>query len=369
MTKLLWIYECVLGIFLVITIMHILVMPKLEKRPLQQRPFVTVCVPLRNERKNVDGLMASLLSLTYPNVEILLLDDQSTDGTYEKLQKYAMNYPRVTVIQGAPLEKGWIGKTFACHQLGKQATGDYLLFIDADVRIKPETIEKALGTLAHHQSKLLTGFPYFPVRHILEKWLVQLQHFIVYFHLPVLVANHTTWPSFTAATGTFLFFDKKAYDEIGGHAAIQGEIVDDVTIAREIKKAGHKVTLLNVTKDITCYMYHSNREVWEGFAKNVYSGLNRSILFVVSLTIFYSVSFVLPLFLAMYGIFTGNFFYVVPLFTIWLQRLFVDLASKQYGFSFLYQPVAIMAFIVLMFDSMRRNYTSKGYEWKGRRYE
>jgi len=346
-------------------------MPILNRKSIYEvnNELVSVLVPLRNEERNVVGLIQSLKELTYPNVEFIFLDDHSTDRTYSKLSNCIKDDTRFRVLKGKELPSGWVGKVFACHQLSKVAGGEYLLFLDADVRVKEDTLEKAINLLKTYRSGLLTGFARFPTDVFLAKLLVPMQHFLVFFHLPNIIANRTTLPSFTAAHGGFMFFDKRVYEKVGGHSAVKDSLVEDVHLAREVKRIGNKVTLTNISSHVTCFMYASNLEVWNGFLKNTFSGVGRSVFSIVLISVFYFTFYVFPLFLAIGGLLFSDSFYILPLIIILAQTLIIDLSSRQGIGRFFYMPLAASAFILLMFSSMRIGIKSKGYEWKGRMYE
>ncbi|UNL87071.1 glycosyltransferase [Priestia koreensis] len=332
-------------------------------------PLVSVLIPMRNEERNVDELLQSVQGLTYPNLEILVLNDQSTDRTGEKLEMHMKDDQRIRVMNGKQLPDGWVGKVHACHQLSSAANGEYLLFIDADVRLKSDTVEKVLGLSREKGAGLVTGFPQFPVRTFLEKLLVPMQHFVVYTHLPILIANKTTWPAATAAHGAFMFFEKGAYEKIGGHTSVQHSLVEDVHIARSMKQRGIPVLLANVTSHVTCYMYETNKEVWSGFAKNIYTGLGRSPVAVSIVALFYAVLYIGSFGLFFVGLFWHQWLYVLPFIVTLLQRFLIDRSTRQRPFLFLTMPAAACALIAMMIYSMTMSLQKKGYEWKGRRYQ
>ncbi|MBM7647881.1 glycosyltransferase involved in cell wall biosynthesis [Bacillus ectoiniformans] len=323
---------------------------------------------MRNEERNVKDCIESIQALTYPHWECIIIDDQSNDQTPALLKKYTESDSRFTVIQGRPLPKDWVGKVHACDQLSEAANGDYLLFLDADVRIKPNTIQQALFVMKRHQSGLVTGFAHFPVHTWLAKLLVPLQTFIVFFHLPVLVANYTLFPASTAAHGGFMFFECKAYRHMGGHQKVKDSLVEDIHIAREMKKSGKRVTLTNISPSVACYMYETNEEVWKGFLKNIYAGLGRSPLMAAAAAVFYFSFYVLPFILAIAGLALHDWLYLAPLVITYLQVFAVDAASNQSKWHFIYMPFSAAALIILMFASMKQSHTGKGYEWKGRKY-
>ncbi|MGA9290177.1 MAG: glycosyltransferase family A protein [Anaerobacillus sp.] len=369
------IYTCILVGFLIWTIINSLFMPRLSDTKLtrDEDGLVSILIPLRDEEQNVKDLVQSLKQLTYANIEIILLDDHSTDNTLKLLLQTTKSDSRFNVVQGLELPNGWTGKVFACHQLSELAKGDYLLFNDADLRLAPDVIQASLSLMTKRKAVLLTGFPAFPVTRWLEKLLVPLQHFVVHFHLPLAPANWTLFPSFTAAHGAFMMMNKETYKQIGGHKAIYNTLLDDVDLTRRFKKKGHRALLANVTSATTCYMYHSNAEVWNGFTKNLFPGLGRSRFLVCMLFFFYGAFYVGPFLLLLFGLFhlvTGAFqpglFY--PYLVIILQKAWVDVRTKQSMALSLLMPFSAAAFMILLIHSMRTGLNQKGYVWKGRTY-
>ena len=314
------------------------------------------------------GLIQSLKRLTYPKFEVLLLEDHSSDETLPLLLEETKGLPNFHVIKGKSLPNNWIGKVFGCHQLSKKASGEYLLFIDADVRLEPNTIEATLTFAQNKGAALVTGFPRFPTNTFLGNLVIPLQHFVVLFHLPLLIANHSQKASFSAAHGAFMFFSKEGYLKIGGHEAVKGSLVEDVEITRAVKKAGIRAVLANTTDYVTCYMYETSKEVWDGFTKNIFPGLGRSYLLAVFINLFYSIFYVLPLPLALTGIIFQNWFFVIPLVITVLQRLVIDYITKQRMPLFLFMPISAIGLILLITSSMIRSWKKQGYTWKGRNY-
>lgn len=341
-------------------------MPFLPKQ-ISTTASVSILVPLRNEERNISNLLASLKGLTYPHCHFLLLDDHSTDGTWSLLQKEIQSDKRFRVLKGKALPIGWVGKVHACHQLSQAAKGEYLLFIDADVQLHPDSIQHVLALAQREGAGLLTGFPRFITNPFLSKLLVPLQHFVVLFHLPLFLANKTNRPDTTAAHGAFLFFNRQDYKRIGGHRCVKTSLVEDVHLAREVKKAGGKVVLANITKYVTCNMYETNKEVWSGFIKNAFTGLNRSPFFVVLVASFYTVCYVLPFVWFLFSFWLG-IEYAVPFLITMIQRFYIDKITNSERGIFLLHPLAIISFIALLFSSMNTYYRKKQYEWKGRYY-
>ncbi|RWZ60795.1 glycosyltransferase [Halobacillus fulvus] len=352
------------------TIVNSWFLPSLSFRSEEEEPpKVSLLIPLRNEERNVEGLIQSLKKATYPNLEILLLDDHSEDRTFEKLEEEIHSDQRFTILRGKQLPEGWNGKVHACHQLSQAAQGDYYLFLDADARIAPDVIERTIATLKRKGASMISGFPNYPNDHFLGHMLVPLQHMIIHLHLPLLIANWTKKPMFTAACGIFIMIEKQAYVAIGGHESVKNSLVEDVHIAREVKKHGYKMVLANITSSVLSYMYHAPQETWEGFKKNTYTGLGRSKTLVFGLTAFYAFTFLLPFIYVFVAIFEQNWMYLLPYLLTVTFKLYIDARTGHpLWLSFLI-PISISLLIGIMFASMNVHAKGKGYQWKGRSYE
>lgn len=364
----LW-FSFILLLFVVITFVHSLLLPGLsKKRKIEGEPVVSVLVPMRNEARNVKGLVTSLKKQTYPHLEVLLLDDESTDGTSSALELAVRGDKRFRILQGQPKPEHWIGKVFACHQLSEGASGDYLLFLDADVRVEPEAVERALGLMQHHKISLLSGFSRFILPTWLNKLLVPLQHFIVLFHLPVGLANWTKWPSATAAHGGFMFFERTAYNAIGGHESVKENIVEDVAISKRMKSKGFRMWIVNITSVASCRMYETNEEVWQGFSKNIFNGIGRSVPLAIGIMLFYGIFYVGSGVLALLALILEERIMLLPYVLITMQAGIVYIKTREpVSLAFLL-PFASFVFILLLFSAMRNALKGQPVEWKGRFY-
>jgi len=355
--------------FLIWIIINRLFLPSLPKHPkLTTEPLVSVLVPMRNEERNVATLIKSLKNSTYRHSEFIILNDQSTDGTQQVLTREIAGDSRFKIIMGKELPKGWVGKVHACHQLQQEASGDYLLFVDADVRFRPKAIEQSLALLQRKKAQLLTGFPAFDVLPFFSKLLVPMLHFLVLFHLPIFLANHTKFKAATAANGMWMMFESTSYQKMGGHATVYDSLVEDVHIAREIKEHGYKVVLANITMSVKCRMYDTNAEVWEGFLKNSYAGIGRSPFMALLLILFYSIFYILPPFLAIYGVISGMYMWVVPYALTVAQRWYIDMVTNQRWYLAFLIPLQALAMLAVLTQSMRKSFKKQAYSWKGRHY-
>lgn len=362
-------YIILLSCFLLWTIFNSLFLPSLPMVfSIKEKPLVSVLVPMRNEERNVKTIIASMKALSYPHVELIVLNDQSTDRTQELLEQEIAEDSRFHIIQGKELPDGWVGKVHACHQLQQAAHGDYLLFADADIRFHPSSVGQTLSLMQQKKAALLSGFPAFDVPPLLSKLMVPMLHFVVFFHLPVALANYTKMPAATAANGMWMMFERKSYDEIGGHAAVRGSLVEDVHIARKIKASGRKMLLANITKSVRCRMYEKNSEVWEGFLKNSYTGIGKSPLIACGLTVFYALFYMAPLFLAVFGLAKGEVLLILPYLLTVLQQGYVLLKTQQRVLLAFLMPFQAAAMIAVLLAAMWKSWRKKTYTWKGRQY-
>ncbi|WP_230309256.1 glycosyltransferase family 2 protein [Planomicrobium sp. YIM 101495] len=363
------IYSLVLAAFILWTVGNRAFMPSLPAPSFAgQPPKISVLVPLRNEEENVETLVAALKGADYPQLEFLLLNDGSEDRTNELLHAATDGDGRFTILQGTPLPDDWIGKVHACHQLQQAATGDHLLFIDADISFTPEAISQSLTLADKTGAALVTGFPAFQVPPFLSKLLVPMLHFVIHFHLPLVFANYSRYPLASAANGMWMFFEREAYMEIGGHASVKDSLVEDVHLARRLKQHGKRVILANITRSVTCRMYTNNPDVWEGFLKNSFTGIGRSSFLALFLTLFYTTFYFAPLPLAIAGIFTFRWLWCVPYLLIVLQQAFVMYVTRQQLRLAWLMPLQAGAMIAVLLTAMWKHIRKQPYSWKGRKY-
>jgi chlorobactene glucosyltransferase len=324
-------------------------------------PKISVLIPLRNEEKNIDVLLPALLSTEYPEIEFILLDDQSIDSTLQKIKNYSIHDSRIKIITGKTLAEGWTGKNYACHQLAKQATGNYYLFMDADVIPSANAISATISTLISHKLDFLTVFPKQIMPTALEKEIIPWIDFFLYTFLPI---SFITWfksPFLTAANGQWMFFKKEAYEKIGGHEKVKNTIVEDIALARNINKSGLKMRLFTGGNLIQCRMYLDASALRAGFSKNVYAAAGYSSLnLIVFLSILFTL-FVMP----WIGIFF-NLKWVIPLSIILLIKLSLGLKFKHPLLHTLFlHPISFIKALEICLYSLQV-WKNKTVQWKGR---
>jgi len=258
-------------------------------------PMVSILVPARNEEENIIRCVQSLLVQDYPSFEVLVLDDQSSDGTLAMLNQMAVSYPELKVFPGSLPPDGQLGKNWACSQLACQAQGDLLFFTDADTVHQPHTLRTLVTALIGEQADLVTGFPQQQVRSCGEKLLVPFFGWASISFIPLWLAYRTKAQALVTAVGQVMLFRREAYQKIGGHDKLGKSIVDDLALAGKVKAAGMRWRVVRVSDLVSCRMYHGGREAVDGFTKNLFAAFNFHLLVYFFVFLWLAVLFLVPL--------------------------------------------------------------------------
>ncbi|MGY1804647.1 glycosyltransferase family 2 protein [Blastococcus sp. SYSU D00922] len=240
--------------------------------PPVRRP-VTVVVPARDEEAEIGGCLAALLDQRgVPDLRVVVVDDGSTDGTADVVA--AVADPRVRLVRAAPLPPGWLGKPHACATGAAEAgDADVLVFVDADVRLFPDAVAGAVAVLDRHGLDLASPWPR-PVAHGAAERLVQpLAPWLWATTLPLRLAERRGNPSLAAANGQFLVLSRSGYDRAGGHAAVRGEVLEDIALLRAVKRAGGRGVPVDGSRLAACRMYDGWPALRDGYAKSLWAAV------------------------------------------------------------------------------------------------
>ncbi len=276
-----------------IAILNALTYPHLRRSQAKETPFVSILIPARNEEANIGRTVRSLLEQDYPNFEVIVLDDASSDGTAAAVRRASNSDPRLLLLPGRSLPEGWLGKTWACQQLSQQARGDLLLFSDADVRWQPGALNAVVRQFQQSRAHLLAVFPTQETVTWGERLVIPLMGMAILGYLPILAVHYIPWASFAAANGQCLLFERAAYVRIGGHQAVKTSLIEDVSLARLVKRNGLRLRLVDGAGLVSNRMYGNWPEVRDGFAKNILAG-HGNLFFLFLSTLFHWMVFVLP---------------------------------------------------------------------------
>lgn len=241
-------------------------------------PMVSVLIPARNEERSIASCVQSILAQDYPSFEVLVLDDQSSDGTRAILEGMAVSHPALRILHGKPPSGNQVGKNWACSQLARQAQGELLFFTDADTLNRPDTLKTIVTSLLGEQADLLTGFPRQEVHTWGERLLVPFFSWAFLCFIPLTLAYRLRLPFLSIAVGQLMLFRREAYLAIGGHESVSSSVVDDMSLARLIKAKRLRWRVSYIADLVSCRMYHSSREAIAGFTKNLFAAFDYRLL-------------------------------------------------------------------------------------------
>jgi len=282
--------------------LNVFVLPRLQtatSENQQTAPMVSILVPARNEATVIGETLQMLRCQTYQRLELIVLDDNSTDATAQIAASHAAHDTRVRVLPGRPLPPGWLGKNWACQQLAAAASGDYLLFADADTRWRPDALTALIAHSQRHNADLLTIWPTQITLTWAERLVVPLMNFVILSYLPILMVHYSPFSLFAAANGQCMLWKADAYRALGGHRTIAAEVLEDVKLARLVKRSGYRLRMADGNGMVACRMYSGWESVRNGFAKNILAGYGSSVAILTIAAIFHIAAFVLPLLLVL----------------------------------------------------------------------
>ena len=258
------------GYLLLVAALNLVYFLGIPRRPERRTgPMVSVLIPARNEEATIGACLDGLLDQTYESYEVVVLDDDSSDGTPRILRDYEKTHDRMRVIRGKQKPDGWKGKAFAVQQLAEAARGEYLYVADADTQHGPEAVSWAVSQL---EQRSLDAFSAMARQHTVtfaEKLLVPIVYLPLLF-VPVQLFNASRLRSVSFGVGQFFMFRKNSFFRFGGMKPVKEEITEDVALSRELKRQGYSYQYFYSRGHVSCRMYGGFRESIEGFTKNIY---------------------------------------------------------------------------------------------------
>ena len=358
---------CLILIFtflqMLVAMTNLLVERNLPESDTTSEDLVSVLIPARNEEKNIGNILNDLINQDHGNIEIIVFNDQSEDKTAETVMEFAIADNRIRLIESAGLPEGWLGKNNACHQLSQSATGKYLLFLDADVRVGNKLIDNAVFFARKHNTGLISIFPKQIILSLGEMITVPNMNFILVSLLPLILVRNSKFPSLAAANGQFMFFRSDVYKKILPHRLMKRHKIEDIAIAREFKKQGVGIACLLGDDKIKCRMYTGFSDSVNGFSKNVTEFFGGSYLTALLFWLVTSFGFLV--------IISGlpPFFFVVFIILCLLTRVFISAASSQNIFLNLLFIIPLQISLGIFIYKAFINKTFRKFQWKGRYIE
>ena len=361
-------------IILVLTaLLNVLTFPRLtvpDSPAISNLPNVSILIPARNEAAVIAQTVQAVLAQPYPHFELLVLDDHSEDGTAHLARTAANGDQRFRLGTGQPLPDGWSGKNWACQQLANAATGDLLVFADADVQWSAGALLALVSLMQSSRADLLTVWPTQITESWAERLVVPLIMLVIVGYLPLPMVHYAPFPVFAAANGQCLCFRRSAYQRIGGHASVRNNIVEDIGLAQRIKAQGLRLRMADGAGIIRCRMYHNWAQVRDGFAKNILAGHGDSVPLLIVSTVFHWLCFVFPFAWLLLGWLLPMSVY--PLWPLTLIALGVGLRALSAAFSrqrrrdALLMPVSVLLMTLIAARALWWRWRLGGVQWKGR---
>ena len=349
-------------------------------------PAVSILIPARNEAAVIDAAVTNALLSRGVDIEVVVMDDGSTDGTDAIVLALAEADPRVRLERAPALPAGWNGKQHACWALAQTARTPILCFVDADVTLGPEVVARMAHFLEADKNGLVSGFPQQVTGTFLEWMLLPLIHFVLLGFLPLNQMRAGTDPSFAAGCGQFLLARKEDYFACGGHDEIKLTMHDGLLLPRLFRAAGFRTDLADITDLASCRMYTSGAQVWSGLAKNATEGLaSRSRIVPVTLLLllgqvvpFVMAALLLPS-IALLFLLSGAISFSVSalaliainflgVFFAWLPRWLGVFRFRQDWRSALLHPLGILLLLSVQWYALFRKMRGGAVSWRGRAY-
>ncbi|HXG84461.1 MAG TPA: glycosyltransferase family 2 protein [Pyrinomonadaceae bacterium] len=342
----------------------------------ESKPLVSIIVPARNEAHRVlEKSIRSMITQTYENFEIIILDDRSTDDTKEIIEKVFAEQSKIQnpkfkiIFDGIELPANWLGKPFALHQALKHSRGEWIITADADIIFAPETLQTVVDYVETNRFDALTLAPKLMFQSFWETLFMPTFAWFCLLAMPLHLANDAKRKE-SVGFGNFFMFRRDVLDEIGGFEAVKSEVAEDLKLAEILKQKGFNLRADYAPKLIETRMYAGFREIWQGFTKNLFSGMKfsfpKTIFSLFSILIFG----VLPSFLAISVLAFGQFTLFAPLVSIYCLQtaVFILVQKNWFGnqlFAFL-TPLGLLMFLLILANSTVKVLSGKGVTWKGR---
>jgi glycosyltransferase involved in cell wall biosynthesis len=318
----------------------------------------SILVPCRNEAENVSELVVTLGALDHSRYEVIFIDDNSTDGTGELLRQAIRNHPAMKVVSAAPLPDNWMGKPWALSQGLSHATHDYIVTVDADVRLAPDALSAMDAVLQRTGSDFLSPYPAQIAETLTERLIQPLLQWTWMTTVPLRLAMRSARPSLAVANGQFLFIKKSALVSIGGFNSIQSSVLDDIDLARVLVRSGFKGGVCDGSAIASTRMYASFAEIRAGYGKSMSTGFG-GIIGSLALALVMAISAVVPF---IYSI-AGSSIATAALLLVLTSRIVSAISSRSLLIDGLLHPISALFFIFLLIYS---NLFHSKITWKGR---
>jgi glycosyltransferase involved in cell wall biosynthesis len=332
-----------------------------------EMPKISIILSALDEEKMIEHAVTSLLNLNYPQLEVITVNDRSTDNTPIILEKLKQKYPNLQVHHIEQLPEGWFGKSHALHFAAERATGDWLLFTDADVLMKPDTLLKTISYALENKLDHLTIYEL----HLRNKFWLRISllgNYIAYVMALKPWRIRYSWSKKSLGHGSFNLIKKSAYEYCGGHRAIALECLDDLRLGQLIKKHGFKQDTANGQDFIKREWYSSLTDMIGGMQKNCFAFFNYQLLLTLTMCFLTFVFYIWPLAATFIYTDTVRYINIVNVILTAVVSYYVCEQFRLKKWYAVFYPAAIGILIYTMLNSVIATYRNKGVVWRGTHY-
>ena len=340
-----------------------------RKARIMKGPMISVLIPARNEEERICPTLDGLLKQDYLNYEIIIIDDNSTDGTWDILKSYSLKNDLISIYKGKSLPEGWKGKPFAMTQVAEKAKGDLFVFMDADIIPSRDFLSWVADRMHRHKADSMSAYARHRARSVREYIFFPLMYMVNMTFLPFWMIKFTKLSLFSHAIGQLMVFRREAYEGVGGFSVVFDKILEDIQMGRAMKSAGYRHVFLDARKVLAGNMYDSWQHTVSGLKRSIYEYFDKKVHPLIILSFFIFAFLVLPGFLipiSLIGgwkqtswIIAGN----LGIFLGWAITVYDRRLPWYVPF---FYPIQFLFLLVVAWISYIDDITGHGYDWKGR---
>lgn len=347
------------AILFLISFFNFLSARTLKKTNMRIHSSVSILIPMRNEARNVEAVLSSALTQSdIDQLEVMALDDSSSDQTGELIA--GVRDLRLKSVRGGGLPSGWLGKNFALHTLAKQSEAEYLVFLDADVRLESNAVASAIALMNERGWDYISPYPRQIATGVLARIVQPLLQWSWFATLPLRLVENSRLTSTVVANGQFFIVKNSSYKKSGGHEVIKGEVLDDLELARALRRSGSRGSVVDASALSSCEMYRSYSELISGYSKSQWRAYGGTLGALIVIALMF-VSAIYPLFFLVDFELWALSAYLGLVFS----RVMVALRTRSSILSAPLHPIAIAIWIYLIFRSLLFKRMGR-LVWRGR---
>ncbi len=343
-------------------------------------PLVSILIPARNEERNIGKCVESLCGLDYPNYEVFVVDDRSTDRTAQIVEEFTHKDPRIHLVRNQELHEGWTGKNFALFKGQSLAKGRWLLFSDADTVHAPQSLSQAIQLAKNKKLDMITLLPSLTGETFWEKLLQPIAGAILMIYFPIQKANDPASPV-AFANGQYILIKREMYERLGTHENLRSYFLEDIAMAKAVKALKGRMLVVPAPTLYETRMYKDFTEIWNGWSRIYFYIFEKHFLRLLSTIFGVFVVSLLPVFallflLCWWLIATELSHYTWTIFALSiLQVVLMRLAVFRYytlsgcnPYYSILNPVGCCIIIGILADSIWKIFSKKGMTWRGTTY-